>query len=302
MKNPDKNHKFKINRMNLKENLWGWFFVAPAAVLFLTFMFIPILQVVYYSTTSWDGLSAPKFVGIANFLEAFSSDVFRTCISNNFKFLILGVPLWVLFPLIIAVLLFEEVKGWKFFRSAFFFPTVLSIVVLGTLFKTLFNYNGAVNTLLRAVGLDALAIDWWSSGNLAIPALVIIMTWTGFGTAMLIYLAGMSNIDPSIIEASYLDGANWGQRFVHIFMPELRGLIKLQIMLNIIYCFTSLFGWIYVTTQGGPGYETTVVEYLIYLKAFTSREFGYASALSVILAVIVSVLSVIQAKFFSGKE
>lgn len=294
--------KSNVSAMKRKENVWGWALVLPAAALFITFMFIPIVQVIYYSFTEWNGMGTPEFVGFQNFLDIFASDVFRTCIGNNFKFLLLGVPVWSFFPLVIAVLLFEEVKGWKFFRSAFFFPTVLSIVVVGTLFKTLFTYNGAINSLLRAIGLDVLAIDWWSSGNIAIPALVIIMNWTGFGTAMLIYLAGMSNIDQSIIEASHLDGANWFQRFRYIFMPELRGLIKLQIMLNILYCFTSLFGWIYVTTQGGPGYETTVVEYLIYQKAFTSREFGYASALSVILAVIVSILSLLQSRFFSGKE
>lgn len=302
MLHPKQIKNVKVRKTKLRENLWGWCFAGPAAILFFVFLFIPIMQVVYYSMTRWDGLSAPEFIGLQNYIDIFHSDVFYTCISNNFKFLLLGVPLWVFFPLIIAVLLFEEVKGWKFFRSAFFFPTVLSIVVLGTLFKTLFNYNGAVNRILGAIGLDALAMDWWASGKTAIPALVIIMTWTGFGTAMLIYLAGMSNIDPSIIEASYLDGANWLQRFVHIFMPELRGLIKLQVMLNIIYCFTSLFGWIYVTTQGGPGYETTPVEYLIYLKAFTSKEFGVASSLSVILALIVSILSLIQAKFFTNKE
>lgn len=302
MNSERKQTKSRVSVMKRKENIWGWTLVLPAAALFITFMFIPIIQVICYSFTQWNGTGSPEYIGIDNFVNIFRSDVFRTCIGNNFKFLILGVPVWSLFPLVIAVLLFEEVKGWKFFRSAFFFPTVLSIVVVGTLFKTLFNYNGAVNSLLRAIGFDFVAIDWWSSGNIAIPALVIIMNWTGFGTAMLIYLAGMSNIDQGIIEASHLDGANWYQRFRYIFMPELRGLIKLQIMLNILYCFTSLFGWIYVTTQGGPGYETTVVEYLIYQKAFTSREFGYASALSVILAVIVSVLSLVQNRFFSSKE
>lgn len=294
--------KTVYSKLKRTENKFGWFFVAPATILFLVFMFIPILQVIYYSFTEWDGMSQPVFIGLANFIELFQSDVFYKCITNNFKFLILGVPLWTFFPLVIAVLLFEEVKGWKFFRSAFFFPTVLSVVVTGTLFKTMFDYNGVVNEMFRSIGLDIFAKEWWATGATAIPLMVIIMNWVGFGTAMLIYLAGMSNISESVIEASYLDGANWFQRFRYIFLPELKGLIQLQILLNVLYCFTSLFGYIYVMTKGGPGYETTVIEYLVYQKAFTSREMGYASALSVVLALIVSAISLIQFKFFRGKN
>lgn len=294
--------KTVYSKLKRTENKFGWFFVAPATVLFLVFMFIPILQVIYYSFTEWDGMSEPVFTGLANFIELFQSDVFYKCITNNFKFLILGVPLWTFFPLVIAVLLFEEVKGWKFFRSAFFFPTVLSVVVTGTLFKTMFDYNGAINEMFRSIGLDIFAKEWWATGATAIPLMVIIMNWVGFGTAMLIYLAGMSNISGSVIEASYLDGANWFQRFRYIFLPELKGLIQLQILLNVLYCFTSLFGYIYVMTKGGPGYETTVIEYLVYQKAFTSREMGYASALSVVLALIVSAISLVQFKFFREKN
>ncbi len=294
--------KANLSKLKRIENGVGWLFVAPATILFVVFMFVPILQVIYYSFTSWDGMSKPVFIGLENFIELFKSDVFYKCITNNFKFLILGVPLWTFFPMVIAVLLFEEVKGWKFFRSAFFFPTVLSVVVTGTLFKTIFDYNGVVNEMFRKIGLDIFAKEWWATGASAIPLMVIIMNWVGFGTAMLIYLAGMSNISETVIEASYLDGANWFQRFRHIFLPELKGLIQLQILLNVLYCFTSLFGYIYVMTKGGPGYETTVIEYLIYQKAFTSREMGFASALSVVLAVIVSVISLIQFKFFSNKN
>lgn len=294
--------KTAVSKLKRAENRFGWFFVAPAAILFIVFMFIPILQVIYYSFTEWDGMSQPVFIGFRNFIELFQSDVFYKCITNNFKFLILGVPLWTFFPLVIAVLLFEEVKGWKFFRSAFFFPTVLSVVVTGTLFKTIFDYNGVVNEMFRSIGLDIFAKEWWATGTSAIPLMVVIMNWVGFGTAMLIYLAGMSNISETVIEASYLDGANWFQRFRYIFLPELKSLIQLQIILNILYCFTSLFGYIYVMTKGGPGYETTVIEYLVYQKAFTSREMGYASALSVVLAIIVSIISLIQFKFFSKKD
>lgn len=294
--------KTAFNKLKRTENRFGWLFVAPATILFIVFMFIPILQVIYYSFTEWNGMSEPVFIGFKNFIDLFQSDVFYQCIGNNFKFLILGVPLWTFFPLIIAILLFEEVKGWKFFRSAFFFPTVLSVVVTGTLFKTVFNYDGLVNEMFRAIGIDFMVQEWWANGDIAIPLMVVIMNWVGFGTAMLIYLAGMSNIDNSVIEASYLDGANWFQRFRYIFLPELKGLIQLQILLNVLYCFTSLFGYIYVMTKGGPGYETTVIEYLVYQKAFTSREMGYASALSVVLAIIVSIISLIQFKFFSGKK
>lgn len=290
------------NRINKWETISGWLFVMPAALLFATFTLYPIISVFYYSTTKWTGLSTPEFIGLANFQDILQSEAFYSIISNNFKFLFLGVPLWTFFPLIIATLIFQQVRGWRFFRSAFFFPTVLSVVVTGSLFRSLFQYQGVFNIILRNIGLGFLAKDWWGSGATAIPMLTVIINWVGFGSSMLIYLAGMSNISESVIEASLLDGANWWQRFRHVYLPELKRLIQLNVVLNIMYSFTSLFGYIYTITKGGPGYETTVIEYLIYLKAFTSREMGYASALSVLLGILVACISVIQFVVLRKKE
>lgn len=290
------------SRMNRWDTVSGWLFVLPAAILFATFTLYPIITVFYYSTTKWSGIDTPEFVGLANFKDILTSEAFYNIIANNFKFLILGVPLWTFFPLVIAVLIFQQVRGWKFFRSVYFFPTVLSVVVTGSLFRSLFQNQGVFNTLLRSIGLGFLAKDWWGSGAAAIPMLTVIINWVGFGSSMLIYLAGMSNISESVIEASLLDGANWLQRFRYVFLPDLKRLIQLNIVLNIMYSFTSLFGYIYTITKGGPGYETTVIEYLIYLKAFTAREMGYASALSVLLGILVACISLIQFIVLGKKE
>lgn len=296
---PTKKTKSNFNKIDRR---WGLFFVAPAAILFTTFVLIPVISIIVYSFTEWNGMSTPKFIGFQNYIEIFRSSEFVTVITNNIKFLVLGVPLWTFFPLFVAFLLFEEVKGWKFFRSAFFFPTILSTVIVGSLAKSLFQYDGMVNNILINIGLERFVMEWWASGTTAIPIMVLIMNWVGFGSTVLIYLAAMSNLSSSVLEASLLDGVNWFQKVRYIVLPQLKGVIQLNVILNIMYCFTSLFGYIYVITKGGPGYETTTIDYFIYQKAFTSKEMGFACALSVFLAFIVAVVSLIQYKLFNKKE
>lgn len=291
-----------MNSLKKRESIAGWGFILPALILFIVFTFIPIISIFYYSLTEWTGIAPPVFIGFDNFIDIFHNKTFYVTISNNIKFLILGVPLWTFFPLVIAVLLFEEVRGWKVFRAVYFFPSILSIAVIGNVFKFLFTGSGPFNTILRFFHLDFLALDWWANGSTAIPLIVQIINWVGFGVPMLIYLAGLANIDQSILEAARLDGANWGQRLRYIFFPSLKRLIQLNLVLNILYCFTSLFGYIFTMTSGGPGYETTVIEYLIYLMAFKSQKMGYASALCVVLAIFLAFISGAQFLLFERKE
>ncbi|MBJ6361491.1 carbohydrate ABC transporter permease [Paenibacillus sp. GCM10012307] len=286
------------------EARWGYVFIAPILLFLLIFLVFPIVQVAYYSLTSWDGRGAASWVGLQNYVELFRSKEFWTVLKNNLYFLLVGVPVWTIFPLLIAVLLHEEVKGWKFFKSAFFFPSVLSTAVVGVLFTAFLNYNGPFNEILRSVGLDALALDWLAQGTTSIPAIILIINWAGFGSAVLIYLAGLSSVPNDVQESAVLDGAGWFRRLFYITIPMIKSVIQLNILLNIIYAFTSLFSYIFVMTSGGPGYESTVIEYLLYRKAFQSNEVGSASALAIIMFAIVFVISRLQARLFaaSGNE
>jgi multiple sugar transport system permease protein len=292
----------KHSRMDRSNRRWGMVFLVPMLLFMLVFMAYPVASVIRYSFTSWNGMGKIDFVGLANFRAIFSSSEFWQVFRNNVYFLLVGVPVWTLFPLVIAVVLFEEIKGNGFFKSAFFFPSIFSPVIVGLLFRNFFAYDGPINAVLRAVGFESLALEWLASGATSIPIIIIVINWAGFGAATLIYLAGMSTIDISIFESARLDGASWWRRLTAIMLPMIRRVVQLQIVLNIIYTFTQLFSYVFVMTNGGPGYESTVVEYFIYIKAFRSNQLGYACAIALVLFVVVLVLSLFQQRLFAGRE
>lgn len=283
-----------------RENISGLLFSFPALALFTAFVLIPIISVFVYSFTKWDGMGTPTFIGFDNYFNIFASPEFRMAISNNLKFLVVGVPIWTITPLIIAVLLQDEIKGWKFFRSVYFFPTVLSVAVISTLFKSFFLFDGPANAILSIFGIPP--IEFFANGNIAIAIVILIINWVGFGSAVLIIMAGMSSFSSEVFEAAELDGVTWFQKVRYITLPLLKPTMQLVIMLNVMAVFTALFGYIFMMTGGGPGYETTVIEYLLYVKAFKTHDFGYACALAVILFVIVSLITVLQMKISNGKD
>jgi multiple sugar transport system permease protein len=284
------------------EGFQGFLFLLPVLIFLAIFMVLPIFQVFFYSFTSWDGVSPASWIGIENYKNIFKSDEFWVVIKNNLYFLLVGVPIWTVVPLFVAVLLYEEVKGWKFFKSAFFFPSVLSTAVVGILFTAFLGYKGPVNVFLRSIGAEQLAIDWFANGSTSIPVIIFIINWAGFGSATLIYLAGLSNISPSVQESALLDGANWWKRLWYITIPMIKPVIQFNVVLNIIYAFTSLFNYIFVMTKGGPGYESTVIEYLLYQKAFQSNEMGAACALAVIMFGMIFIISKIQMRLFKDSD
>lgn len=281
---------------------WGYFFILPAMLFLVLFMLIPIVQIFYYSLTNWDGGVTAQFIGFENFRKIFANQDFYTVLKNNLIILVVGVPLWTIFPLLIAVLLYEEVKGFKFFKTVYFFPSVLSIVIVGTLFKTLFGYTGPINQFLKMVGLGEHVVPWLEQGATSLPIIAIAVNWAGFGSAILIYLAGMSAIDTSVYEAAELDGVTWWKKVRYITLPMMKNVVQFTIVLNIIHAFSQMFAYVLVMTNGGPGYESTVLEYFIYLKGFRAGDMGYAAALSVILFILVLLVSMLQSIFTRQKQ
>ncbi len=275
-------------------------FILPAFILFTIFVIVPVLSIFYYSLFDWVPNGELVFIGLNNFKELFGSDEFRMAIMNNLKFLVIAVPLWTLFPLIIAILLFEKVKHWKMFKSAFYLPAVLSVTIMSTIFRTFFMYDGPVNQTLELFGKSP--IEFWALPNVSIVLIVIFINWISFGGSIMFYMSGLANFSNSVHEASLIDGANWLQRFIKIQIPLLKPTIAVIMMLNIICVFSGLFTSIYMMTGGGPGYGTTTLEYLMYTSAFQTHRFGYASAVAVVLFLIIMVLGIIQNKFTKVAE
>jgi multiple sugar transport system permease protein len=280
------------------DQLFAYLAILPALLVILALMLYPIAYSFYLSFTRSDGLSF-TFIGLGNYLSLLRDDAFWRVLLNNFLFL-LAVPLILIAALVCAVLMYEQVWGWKLFRVVFFVPSVISTVVIGLLFRNFFAYDGPVNQLLETLGLPV--VDWLGAGQTAIAVIVLALVWSSFGYGMLILLAGMSSIDPHVYEAARLDGASWWQRVRHITLPLISKPMRFLSIINVIYTFTSLFGFIFVMTSGGPGYETTTVDFFIYLKAFGGGDLGGGAALAVLLFLIVMALTFVQFRMFGVDE
>ncbi len=258
---------------------------------------IPIGEAFYLSLTRWNGVGEPEWVGLANYEALLKDRTFRTALTNNLAILI-AVPAWVLLPLFVASLIHRAPPGARFFRLALFLPAVLSPVVIGAFFNVMLQYSGPVNELLRMAGLGWVASEWLQSSRTALPVVMVVFIWATLGIGVLVYLAGLAQVNPESWDAARLDGAGFWQVQRHITIPELRRVIEFWTVIVLISSFTAVFPFIYTLTRGGPGYSTYTLDYYVYDKAFQGSALGYASAVGVVLLVIVGGLAALNVLLF----
>jgi multiple sugar transport system permease protein len=281
------------------ERFMAYLFIAPALILLAVFRFYPLVRGAYYSLTEWDGYNEPVFVGLQNFVKLVTQDdLFRAAIANTVK-LLLTLPIWVIFPMILAVLIFQEVPGWRFFRAAYFFPCVLSAVIVGSIFNMVLRIDGPLNSLLKSVGLKALAMDWLGHPVVALPSIIAVAIWASFGTGVIVFLAGLGSVPTDFFDAAKIDGANWLQTLWHIIIPVLRPVIEFVAVTASMGMLTSLFGYVYVMTGGGPGTATYLPEYLIWIQQGSLNRPGYASAISMVLFFILFAVALVQIRLMA---
>lgn len=288
----------------MKEQRIAYLVLAPMLLFVALLTVYPLCSAIGHSFTFWDGVSPARWAGLRNYGKILSDPQFYRLLLNN-VIIMASIPVQIFISLLLTFLLFEKVPGWKFFRSVYFLPYVLSAVIIGYLFATAFAYEGPVNIVLRAVGLGGVAIDWLSSGPSGMFVIVLSIIWASFGQGTIIFLAGMSTMNPSVLEAARIDGAGWWKRLFHVVLPMLGRSIEFFTVTSIIWSFTGTFAFIFAITSGGPGYETTPVDYMIYLKAFIdtgSNNMGYACALAMILFVIVIGISKLQMRMSSSVD
>lgn len=265
----------------------------PALALLGVFRIIPIGEAFYLSLTRWNGVGDPQWVGLANYEALLKDRTFRTALSNNLAIL-LSVPVWVMLPLFVASLIHRGGPGVRSFRLALFLPAVLSPVVIGAFFNVMLQYHGPVNESLRGLGLGWLASEWLHESSTALPVVMAVFVWATMGIGVLVYLAGLAQVNPEQWDAARLDGAGFWQVQRHVTIPELRRVIEFWAVIVLISSFTAVFPFIYTLTRGGPGYSTYTLDYYVYDKAFQGGALGYASAIGVVLLVIVGGLAAIQ--------
>lgn len=279
-----------------REALTGILSVLPALILVAVVIWYPVAQTFRYSLTDWNGATA-KWVGLANYTDVLSGSGFWDPLRNNVIFL-LSIPGILFLSLVVAVLLHEQIAGWKFFRSVYYLPTILSAAVVGMLMQVMFTSRGVINNLLQSAGLESLTRNWLGSVPTAFFVLICAFYWQTLGQGVLIFLAGLSAIPADVIEASQLDGASWGQRLWQIILPLLSPTVAYFMIINAIWAFVGVFALVYTVTEGGPGYGTTPLDLMIYRRAFEFGQMGYASAMSVLLFGVVFVISAIQLRVF----
>jgi multiple sugar transport system permease protein len=281
-------------RIKLSEGLLS---VLPAIVVLIFIRFYPMVAAIYRSFTNWNGLYRSDWIGLANYVEVFTNSPFWKLLRNSLV-LLTTVPLQLMIGLFVAVLLYEEVKGWRFFRTIIYFPQIISAVTIGYLFRVAFGLDGPVNLVLRRLGLDLLANEWLGNTATALGVLVFCLTWFSIGWQAIVILGGMSKISPEVFEAAKMDGANYWQRTFLIVIPMIARTIEYAVIMSMVWTLTSIFAFIYSITAGGPGYETSTIDYMIYRKFYQpGAPYGFASALAVILLIIILAFTIVEMRY-----
>jgi multiple sugar transport system permease protein len=288
-------HVAEVRRARRKQNLVGWLFISPIVVGVVAFQFFPILVSMGASLTDWNGISAPKFVGIKNFTDLFGDDpLFLQTFKNTVYFTLASIPLTIGIGLVLALLCSRPIRGVAFFRTAYFAPYVTNVVAIGFVWFWFFQPdNGVVNGLLSQVGVTG--PQWLSSSTWAMPAVIVVSVWQGIGYPMIILLAGLQGLPNEYFESAKIDGAGAFQRLRFITLPLLTPHFLFLLITQFITSF-QVFGLIYVMTKGGPGHATSVYIFNIYQNAFSFGKVGYASAMAWILFAVIAAVTFLQWK------
>lgn len=296
--------KKKIKKLHSANKIQEILMITPMTIGFLLFSVYPIIWVLRWSFFKYNGYSEPVFVGLGNFIRVFSRDpAYWNSLKNTF--LIAGMKMIFEIPLalVLAVLLNNKIKGSSFFRVVFFLPSVFSIAVVGLIFSILFGaYNGIVNAILKNIGLITQNISWFSDKGHAMFVIILVSLWTTFGLNMIYFLMGLQNISKSLYECASIDGANEVQQFFYITMPLVAPILQRVLMLSVLGTM-KMTDLILVLTNGAPGGSTEVVMTYIFKYFFSYGEsaamevqFGYASSMAVVTAVILGIVTLIYLK------
>ncbi|ROR73819.1 carbohydrate ABC transporter permease [Bogoriella caseilytica] len=270
----------------------GYLFVAPAVLGSVAFVMVPLIAVVWFSLHEWNVLAATfTFEGAANYERMLADPALRQSLIASAWFsagiLVLNISL----ALLLAVLLNQKLPGTTFFRVAFFSPVVVSLVAWTIVWGFLLQSDGGINALLASIGIDG--PNWLRGSTTAMVSIVVVQVFKNVGLNMVLFLAALQGVPEEIQEAATLDGAGAWRRFRTITVPMISPTILLVSILTVVGSLET-FALIDVMTQGGPGNSTTVLVYYLYRQAFQFNEFGYASAIAVLLFLIVLVLTLLQ--------
>ncbi|MDI1462596.1 sugar ABC transporter permease [Catellatospora sp. KI3] len=289
------------SRRGLRTTLIGWSFILPNFLGFALLTLVPMLAAFVLSFMDWDSYNPPEWVGLKNLERLLDDESTKVALRNTALYALGHVPLTALAALALALLLNRRMAGVGFFRAAAFFPYVTSMVAVAVVWNMLFNPSfGPVNQFLHLLGVEN-PPGWTTSTDWAMPAVVLTSVWRDMGYYMVLFLAGLQAIPQEHYEAARVDGAGPWQRFRAVTLPGLRPVTFLVLILLTVQSF-KVFDLIVVMTDGGPGRATLVLSQQIYRQGIIEGEFGYASAISLVLFLLVLVLTLIQFWFNNRGE
>jgi multiple sugar transport system permease protein len=270
----------------------GLLFVAPMLLLFLVFRFLPAIGAFLLSLTDYRISGKWDFIALDNYTRLLSDKVFHEALLVTVTYTVIFVPLTVLLSLGTAVLLHQVVWKRGFFRGVFFLPYVTSIVLAAVIWKWIYDaQDGLLNAVLGLVSIGP--IDFLSQSSTVLPSIAVTSAWKGFGYSMLILLAGLQAVPKSYLEAAMIDGAGTWQRFRYVTLPQLRPVLFFVLVIETIGSF-QVFDAMYVMTGGGPVRSSYSLVYFLYDSGFKFFDFGYASAIGLVLFLIVLIVSLVQ--------
>ncbi|MBX3111468.1 MAG: sugar ABC transporter permease [Fimbriimonadaceae bacterium] len=282
-----------------KDN-WGWEFIAPALLLITLFVIVPCAWGIGLSFTAFDGISKPYFVGFENYARLKDDPLVWTTLTNTAVFVLFTLPTGLALSLAVAMALDQKwFRGRSAMRAMYFLPNVTSLAAVAFVWQWLLNPEfGLFNALLRSFGLPT--PGWLGDPNLAMPTVAAVSVWHGLGFSVLIYISGLKSIPDEVLEAAKIDGASFWQSFRHVTWPLLTPTTMFLTIMGVIGGF-QVFQSVYIMTGGGPLDKTRVYLFYLWQTAFQSLDFGYASAMAVLLFAIVLVLTVLQRQYYNRR-
>lgn len=286
----------RFRRVRNRQEFWAWVFLAPGLLYFAIFLILPLLASIYVSFTDWDIMTAPKWLGVANYVEMAQNEIVRRSIFNTFYYAAVTIPVTIALGLVIALALNRAFFGRTVFRVIYYLPVVISAAATALLWIWIFQSQvGLLNHLLKLVGLPTQS--WLVSPKYAMPVIMWTGIWQSLGWSVVVFLAGLQGIPEMYYEAAKIDGASTTQLFRHVTWPLLAP-TTLFVFVILIIGSLQVFGTVLIMTDGGPLNSTTVIVHQVYINAFQYLRMGYASAMGIVLFVFILILAMTNLRIF----
>jgi len=283
---------------SLEQKIFPYLLLLPTLIIFGTFLFFPAINGVWISFTKWDGINPQEFIGLENYIKLFGDKQFLKSFLRTMVYTAISVPSIFVTALMLALLLTRKIKGTSFFRAVFYWPTMISTIVVGLSWRFLLGEDfGVINYILTALGRNP--VKWLTNPTMAMGVVVFVTVWSMAGYYMVMFVAGIKSISETYYEAADLDGATFWQQFWYITLPLLRPTSLLVLVLSSVNVIKS-YPLVFALTQGGPAGATKFMVQMIQETGFQKSRMGYASAMTMVLFAILALLTLFQFRLNKG--